>query len=233
MTMAHAGVYRAALIAAVACLVLAACGESRPRGAALAEDSAAEPSAAADAPATALADQSPPIDADHLIAPDGIGRVRAGMTFGELRARLGGDLVLGPPGVFMVDLDGLPVVAGADTLYHVLVESGTVPGDDEAVTLVATQHSAVRTAEGVGPGSTLAESARAYGAPTISFSVNDESREYARFPGYDRSTVRFRVFPASGSTSLVGRYTTQGEYNETTVFDPAARIGLVIVDLGR
>jgi hypothetical protein len=222
---AHAGVYRATLVAAVAWLTLAACGESAPR-AALPVDSAAGPAAVAAAPADAP-------DADHLIRADGIGRVRAGMTFGELRARLADDLELGSPTPYMVDFDGLPVVAGTDTLYHVLVESGSVPGDAEPVTLVATQNPTVRTAEGVGPGTTLADAARVYGAPTLSFSVNDESREYARFPRYDTSTVRFRVFPASENSSQVGRYATEGEYNETTVFDPTGRIRLVIVDLRR
>jgi hypothetical protein len=224
----HAGVYRAALPAAVAWLCLAACSQSPPRDAALEADSAAQPSAAAGGNAAPGA-----IAADRLIRPDGIGRVRAGMTFGELRALLGSDLELGAPEPYLVDLDGMPVFAGTDTLYHVLVEGGSVPSDDEPLTMVATQNRAVRTAEGVGPGTTLAEAARVYGEPTLSYNVNDESREYASFPGYDRSTVRFRVFAASEDTSLVGRYTTQGEHNETAVFDPAGYIAIVIVDLGR
>jgi hypothetical protein len=225
----HAGVYRAAVVAAVAWLGLAACSQSPPRDATLAADSAAQPTAESGAMAAPAGASAP----DRLIRPDGIGRVRAGMTVGELRAQLGSDLELGAPEPYMVDLDGMPVFAGTDTLYHVLVESGSVPGDDEPLTLVATQSRAARTAEGVGPGTTLAEAARVYGEPTLSYNVNDESREYASFPGYDRSTVRFRVFAASENTALVGRYTTQGEHNETTVFDPAGYIAIVIVDLGR
>lgn len=46
-----------------------------------------------------------------------------------------------------------------------------------------------------------------------------------RCPG----SIRFRV--ASDDGALAGKYTTSGEYNTTTRYDPRARIFMVIVDL--
>jgi hypothetical protein len=93
---------------------------------------------------------------------------------------------------------------------------------------VITSHPDFRTAEGVGPATPLGEAARIYGAPTLSYNVNDESREYASFPDYPSGNVLFRVGPDS-TGSPVGRYTTRGEVATTTAFDGDARIRYVLV----
>ncbi|HEX7242689.1 MAG TPA: hypothetical protein VF263_20540, partial [Longimicrobiaceae bacterium] len=167
----------------------------------------------------------------HLIGPDGVGEARRGMTIGRLRAALPPGTVLGPPEPFMVDVAGLPVVRGADTLYHVLVVSGEPGGDDAPVTLLATRNRSFRTAEGVGPGTTLGEASAAYGAATLSYSTGDESREYASFARFPHPGIRFRVEPGASASGTAGVYASEEEYNRTTEHDRSARISLVLVDL--
>jgi hypothetical protein len=188
---------------------------------------AADSSAPAATPDGAV-DAVGPIDSTTLIRADGIAHARAGMTIGDLRAALPADAHLGELTPFMVDIDAMPVVRAADTLYHVLIPAGEPSGDAAAINIVATTNAAFRTAEGVGPGSTLGEAAAAYGAATLSFNVNDESREYATFARLPES-IRLRVRPASDATAYAGVYDTQGEHNETSRYDPAARVMMVLV----
>jgi hypothetical protein len=112
--------------------------------------------------------------------------------------------------------------------------AGEPSADDAAIEFVATLNDQFRTDAGVGPGTTLASAASAYGEPTLSYNVNDESREYARFPRAPGSLM-FRVRAAAGdpggSPAFAGRYTSDDEYNETRRYDPAARIYMVMVPL--
>lgn len=172
-----------------------------------------------------------PAGHERLIRPDGIGEARAGMTIGALRGSLPPGTTLGPAAPFMVDVMGAPVVRGGDTLYHVLVVAGEPAGDDAPITMLATSNPSFRTAEGVGPGTSLADASAVYGAATLSYSTSDESREYASFAGYPQPGIRFRV--SAGDSGPAGVYRTEEEYNETSEYDPAARISLVIVDLHR
>lgn len=217
---------RSLLLLAVVSASLTACGpEDRPG------DAAPIP-AIAETKETGEAGPATPASADRLIRPDGIGAARPGITIGGLRAALPPGTTLGAPEPYMVDIIGLPVVQGADTLYHALFGDGEPTGDDALVPWVATHNPAFRTAEGIGPGTTLADAAAAYGAAMLAYNVNDESREYASFANFPHSRVRFRVAPADASTSaFAGSYATQEEYNETAEYDPAARISMVSVDL--
>jgi hypothetical protein len=164
-----------------------------------------------------------------MIRQDGIGAARAGMTIGQLRAALPPEQELGQPEPYMVDIDGMPVVEGTDTLYHVLIVSGESSADDAAINLVATSDTKFQTVEGIGPGSTLAEAAAAYGPPTLSYNTNDESREYAVHPRAPKR-LRFRVGPDSTSV-FAGIYADGGEYVETTRYHPDARIRMVMIHM--
>lgn len=167
---------------------------------------------------------------DRQITPSGIGEARTGMTIGELRAALPPGTVLGPAAPFMVDVQGLPVVRGADTLYYVLVVTGEPLDESAPIPTVATRNPSFRTLEGVGPGTPVATTAEIYGPATLSYNTNDESREYATF-AHGPAGIRFRVAAGSEGTGLAGRYATRGEYNTTGDYDPTARIALVTVDL--
>jgi hypothetical protein len=168
-----------------------------------------------------------------VIGPDGIGAARSGMTVAEIRTSLGAGLALGDvDDRFMVDLVAIPVHRGAETLYFLVFPAADMPGEGAVPLFAVTDHPSVRTSEGIGPGSTLAEAAVAYGQPTLRFSADDEMREYATFPGYPHPTVFFRVAP--GETAfLAGRYGEQTQSGETGDFDGDARIMMVLVELRR
>jgi hypothetical protein len=208
----------------VALAALAAC-ESRAE-----RDDSSPPAAAA---RIGSAPQPEEPDTAGLIGPTGIGEARAGRTIGELRRALPAGTTLGEAAPFMVDISALPVVRGPDTLYRVLVVSGEPSDDDAQISTVATRNPSFRTAEGIGPGSTLAEATAAYGAVTLAYSINDESREYASFADYPHPEIHFRVDAGPAASGFAGRYATRGEYNTTRDYDPAARISLVMVDLRR
>ena len=171
------------------------------------------------------------IDSGHLIRPDGIGVATAGMTVGELRKALPAGTTLGPATSFMVDFTGIPVLRGTDTLYYALVAAGPPVGEDSPIPSVATRNPASHTAEGVGPGATLGEAVAIYGAATLSYNTNDESREFATFQAYPHPEVHFRIDPGPAANGLAGRYSTRGEYNETSDYDRSARISVVSVNL--
>lgn len=184
--------------------------------------------AAAGSPLAAPADSSL---AAAAISPDGIGAARQGMTLAEIRGSLGAGLHIGEPDErFMVDLVVLPVVRGQDTLYHLVFPADETPADGRVPLLALTDHPASRTPEGIGPGSTLAEAQARYGAPTLSYSADNEMREFAAFPGYPHPSVNFRVAPGD-TVFLAGRYEPGAAQGRTTEFDGAARIMMVMVGL--
>lgn len=194
-------------------------------------EEAAEPSSAPTSAEPGTAEQAVDSLAAPRITADGIGLARPGMTVGEVRQQLPSDLSLGDLNDrFMVDLVAIPVHTARDTFYHLVFPADEQITDTTHLALVVTDHEHVRTAGGVGPGTSLAEAAQIYGPPTLSYSIYDEMREYASFPALSNTRIRFRVAP-SDTALLAGRYTTNAEFNETIVFDESARIGMVFVDL--
>lgn len=193
---------------------------------------AAERAPVADGAAPTSGPETAGPDASAAVDGAGIGAATVGMTLGELRSALAPTAAIGSPSDrFMVDVIALPVVEATDTLYHVLFAVGTAIDEDTPLELVATTHPLARTADGVGPGTTLGAAAERYGPPTLSYSVHDESREYANFPEQPSDRLLFRVAPAPGLSSLAGSYETAAEYNETAVYDAEARIFMLLVRL--
>ncbi len=167
------------------------------------------------------------------ISADGIGSAMRGSTVGDVRAAIPSEWRLGDVDErFMVDLSAIPVIAVEDTLYHLLFFAGANIDDATPLEWVATTHGRARTREGIGPESTLAEVEAIHGAVTLSYSVNDESREYVSFVGRPEN-VLFRVVPGSTVGHFAGVYTTTGEYNTTSDYDPTAHISMVLIDVLR
>jgi hypothetical protein len=165
-----------------------------------------------------------------LITGDGIGVARVGMSRADLRAALPEGHLLGMGTTsYMVGVDGVPVTSAGDTLYMLLYPAGAPDHDDAPITLVATTSPHARTAEDIGPGTSLAEARVRYGPPTLSLRSMDESREYARFPEQPGEGMRFLVSGSGGG--LAGSYTPNGDIRETTAYDPGARITMVVVAL--
>jgi hypothetical protein len=210
---------------AVAVSLSAGCGSGGSASPATDDTASHEPAAAAPAGAWETAPGEAQIDSG------GIGAARVGTTLAGIREALPPDLRLGDLDTgFMVDLNAIPVLRGEDTLYYLVFWADETPDDGSVPLLAATDHTEVRTGEGIGPGSTLAEAATQYGSPTLAYNAMDEMREYASFPGYRHTRVRFRVAPGD-TVMLAGRYTNEDDYGETTRFDGNARIMMVFVDL--
>lgn len=215
---------RSACMVLTALATLAACGGVEP-------EVTIEPPPPADTVAGQAAGASEQTQMP-VISSEGIGLARRGMSLGELRHALPGSYVMGAPdSAFMVDVVAIPVSSGADTLYRLILPAGEPVDDGARPHFVMTMHPGVRTAEGVAPGMTLADAARIYGEPVLSYSVLDESREYAEFPRQPER-VNFRVLPA-GDDTFAGTYTTSDEYNTTDEYAGDARIWMIFVDLFR
>ena len=208
-----------------AAMVLLCAGGCGPGAGRVAEDRA---DTEARAPATAPA--SPQVEWP-VIGESGIGYARRGMTLRALRDSLPPAIRLGDLDErFMVDISALPVIAGSDTLYHLLFSSLEAVNDSLHLEMVATLNPGARTTDGLGPGTTLADFAARHGPLTLAYSVNDESREYVHF-GSQPGNMYFRVRPPADDRAFAGVYATSSEYNTTTRYAPDARILMVIVDL--
>lgn len=213
--------------------VLGACADVTPDDG-TAQDSAVTGNTAATAPGDSLPADVPDAASDPAaelaITSDGVGRARRGMSLGELRSVLPPSHVVGAPDdAFMVDIVAIPVTTAGDTLYRLIFPAGEPISDAAFPHLVMTMHLRARTEDGVGPGTTLSDAAQIYGEPTLSYSIYDESREYAEFPRQPEH-ITFRVQPAVDAM-FAGNYTTSDEYNTTDEYDRDAQIWMVFVDL--
>jgi hypothetical protein len=203
-----------------------ACGDAGTDGPPQSEPAADVRSAGADAAAVGR----PAADA-LLITSSGIAHATRGLSLGELRRALPATQRIGAlDPAFMVDVSAAAVIAGNDTLYHALFWSTDVLQDSIRIQMVATQNRRARTADGLGPGVTLADAASTCGPLTLSYNVHDESREYVTCAEHPPA-ISFRTSPVSDERMFAGEYATDAEYNTTMNYDPAARIRMVIVDL--
>jgi hypothetical protein len=157
-----------ALLAAV---LLAACGSEPSRDASSASpDSAVQPSAAVRDTGTASPGSVPERGAASIVlAPDGLtigGAAPKRLAFGGAQAGVLADVdaALGAP-----KEQGIQEECPGGPLYHALYASGlqVVFQDDEFVGWSAREGSGFRTAQGIGPGSTLGELKKAYPATTV------------------------------------------------------------------
>lgn len=156
--------------------------------------------------------------ADHLITKDGIGNASVGSTAAQLRAQLGSGWSVTPADAILVDLVGYEVKQGDTLRFHAL-------GDDldGPLTVFVAQSSDLQTVEGVGPTSTIDAGVTAYGAATLSFNPDNESREFVRFANEPAGRIFFRT----GSGDEAGIYAA-GD-TETTQFKDGATIKTVWV----
>ncbi|MEL6901499.1 MAG: hypothetical protein AAFP07_11145 [Cyanobacteria bacterium J06606_4] len=154
---------------------------------------------------------------DTTITGEGFGDAKLCMTGGELRRALPelnfqpylGD---GP----LVDTEGVTVTnQNGDIAFYALA----VVGEGPKLNILVTDNPDYKTTEGIGPQTLVREATLDYGAPTLYYSVYNESREYVRF-AYGPEDIDFRT----GSSGAAGIYTSRSEYNETTSYQPEARI---------
>jgi hypothetical protein len=162
-----------------------------------------------------------------LISAQGIGAAQLGMTFGDFKRSLGAEAALAVKSPFIVDFDAVAVRRGGEVQYYILYLSGQTLSDTDTIQGVLTDNAKFRTAENVGPNTTLAEAEQVYGQATLSYNTQNESREYARF-AKQPSALSFNT--GNGSAATAGLYSTpQSDYNETQQFREDAVIQSVLV----
>ncbi|MEX2588473.1 MAG: hypothetical protein WD602_10855 [Actinomycetota bacterium] len=215
-----------AILTFVVLLGLAACSQAEESfissAPTVASPTPAAPSPDNDAGANQDEDGTDPADAPPLITPQAMGAVELGMSGDALADALGPQFsVTGPHTDIFVDQVLYEV--SRDGVVHLY--AGWLTGEPPTISLIVTGSNRYRTAEGIGPGSTIEQAAGVYGGPTLSYSLSDEGREYADFPA-PSPRMLFRV---GNVGELSGIYSTQDEFNETTDWRPGATIQYVIL----
>jgi hypothetical protein len=111
-----------------------------------------------------------------------IGAAKVGMTFGELKKALGSTALFKVESPFMVDFDAVAVSQSGKVQYRIIYAAGTKLKDADVIELLMTENSNYKTAKGVGPGMTLKQAEAIYGKATLSYNVDNESREGLYLP---------------------------------------------------
>lgn len=161
-----------------------------------------------------------------LISSTGVGNAIVGSTLAQLKAQLGPQYTFEEAGQILVDVKGYNVIRDGRVIFVAAAAVGT--GDltpNEPLDVFLVEPGAV-TAEGIGPDSTIDDAVAAYGAVTLSFSPDNESREFANFENQPD-----RLFFRTGSGPVAGIY-ADGE-TETTTYRDGATISSVWVTCGR
>ncbi|NJN72589.1 MAG: hypothetical protein HC799_07120 [Limnothrix sp. RL_2_0] len=119
---------------------------------------------------------------DQLITATGVGMAKLGMTLGELKQLLPEDSSLSPtelgvdmPAAIEVSFYG---AAQFDVAFSYEDEPIT---DQSKIEMIVVSNPMYRTAEGVGPGTLVKEAIAQYGAATLSYNMENESRESITF----------------------------------------------------
>ena len=172
---------------------------------------------------------SPPASNAYRISAEGIGSAKVGMSVGQLKKSLAGKAQFQVKSPFIVDFDAIAVVQGGKEQYYILYPAGTPLADSDVIEAIVTDNPNYRTAQGVGPGTAIAQAEAVYGQATVSHNTLNESREYVKFANPPSDDIAFRTQAPAGKP-LVGIYSSSNnELKETKKFEKAAAIGLVEV----
>ncbi|AFY37452.1 hypothetical protein Lepto7376_1082 [[Leptolyngbya] sp. PCC 7376] len=120
--------------------------------------------------------------ADQLITATGVGMAKLGMTLGELRQMLPEDAK-----IYATEL-GVDLPSGMEVNFYgeLQFELGFDNGDKQItdqskIEMIVVRNPSYRTAEGVGAGTWVKEAIAYYGAATLSYNNDYESRESIEF----------------------------------------------------
>jgi hypothetical protein len=122
-------------------------------------------------------------DPECLISETGIAGVESPTTLNDFVEAFPADTAISFQPVYMVDFGSLCALSGGEEAICVIFESYDVEEYDGDIEVVAMGVYAdqCRTAEGVGPGTSIADAVAAYGAARFGFSYDNEGREYVSF----------------------------------------------------
>ncbi len=122
-------------------------------------------------------------DPECLISETGIAGVESPATLNDFVETFPADTAISFQPAYMVDFGSLCALSGGEEAICVIFESYDVEEYDGDIEVIAMGVYAdqCRTAEGVGPGTSIADAVAAYGAARFGFSYDNESREYVSF----------------------------------------------------
>ncbi|MBF2078564.1 MAG: hypothetical protein IGR76_08595 [Synechococcales cyanobacterium T60_A2020_003] len=150
------------------------------------------------------------------------------MTLGELKQSLGDTAQFEVKSPFIVDFDAIAVRQNGEIQFYILYLAGEPAGDDDPIQGLWTDNPAYTTAEGVGAGTLISTAEDAYGDATLSFSYDNEGREYVRFANHPAPNISFGT--GNANTSTAGIYPEfSGGFNETQEYNPDATIQSVLL----
>ncbi|MGE5658727.1 MAG: hypothetical protein ACM37W_19170 [Actinomycetota bacterium] len=157
------------------------------------------------------------------ISDRGIGSALLGMTVGKLKQTLGSKAQFQVSSPYQVDFDALAVSQSGKVQYRIIYPARTKLKDTEAIELLMTDNSNYKTAQGVKPGMTLKQAEAIYGKATLSYHIENESRERVIFAKQPSQKISF--VPKVKGKQVAGIYGAgKGGYFETNQYQPNAVI---------
>ena len=178
-------------------------------------------------PEAAKAAQKTP-SASLTISDRTIGAAKVGMTLGELKKAVGSTALFKVESPFMVDFDAVAVSQSGKVQYRIIYAAGTKLKDADVIELLMTENSNYKTAKGVGPGMTLKQAEAIYGKATLSYNVENESREGLVFA--NQPTKKIMFVPKAEGKQFAGVYGAgKGGFFQTNKYQPNAVIKSVMV----
>jgi hypothetical protein len=173
--------------------------------------------------------------ASLTISERGIGAAKLGMTFGELKKALGSTAQFKVESSF-ADFNAVAVSQSGKVEYRIIYPASnriTYPAltklkDTDVIESLMTDNPNYKTVEGVGPGMTLKQAEAIYGKATLSYNVDNESREGVVFA--NQPTKKFWFAPKAEGSDYAGVYgASQGSFHQTNKYQPNAVIRNVSV----
>ncbi|MGB2926872.1 MAG: DUF1176 domain-containing protein [Limnothrix sp.] len=171
--------------------------------------------------------------ADQLITATGVGMAKLGMTLGELKQLLPEGYTVQPTELG-VDLPPAMQVSFYDAAQFDLAfsDEDTSITNQSKIEMIVVRSPMYRTAEGVGPGTPLKQAIAQYGAATLSYNTETESRESIEFAdGLFPKTTDSSIWLRSNQwtvTDFAGIYPDSTEsYQQTQAYHDHAAIASI------
>lgn len=175
-----------------------------------------------------LSKLKPPTDPAQQITPVGIGSAKIGMSFQELKTQLGSEFEFPVKTSLIEGFDAIAVTKAGAVQYYIPYPTGTNFTDTDRIQHLMTDNPNYRTAQGIGPGTSIGQAAAVYGGATLSMSKENESREFINFTQHPNG-LAFRPKPV-GTRNFAGEYPeSNDEYLKTNKYDRRAAIGQITV----
>ena len=156
---------------------------------------------------------------EMVITPTMVASAEIGSTIDQLTEQLGSDYTVGDEVRITVDFSGHVVSRDGEVQFRAV--KANEPGDELSLFIINNDDFA--TAEGVGPGTTIADAEAIYGEATLNWNADNEGREFVSFENQPEGRIQFRTPGIAGTN--VGEY-ADGEF-ETNDYDPDGVIAAV------